>query len=143
MKNQPNSEVFIHLCCLLLRVFEIFTSPHPLLANGNCTQKDIKISILTRSEMLLVNSIISWSWSNTGCKLRSGATLPMLVVLFYGSDWWRRPMKNKIKKINAFHDGCNIYWPNKISDEELCRRTNRINMSSLVITMVWLYPENI
>ena len=48
-------------------------------------------------------------------------------VLLYGFEWWRI-VKRDINKVNAFHNSClrricNIFWPNKISNNDLYRKT--------------------
>ena len=53
-------------------------------------------------------------------------------VLLYGSECWR-VVKEEMNKLNAFHNGClrkicNIYWPNKISNEDLYIKTGCNNI---------------
>ena len=54
-------------------------------------------------------------------------------VLLYGSECWRI-IKSDVDKVNAFHNGClrricNIYWPQKISNENLYKKTGCKNIS--------------
>ena len=54
-------------------------------------------------------------------------------VLLYGSECWRIT-KGDMRKVDVFHNRClrkicNIYWPNKIRNVELHKKTDSMNMS--------------
>ena len=53
----------------------------------------------------------------------------VILVLLYGRQSWR-VNKNEMNKMNSFQTKyprmiCNIFWPNKISNEDLYRRLHR------------------
>ncbi|KAJ8399487.1 hypothetical protein AAFF_G00411990 [Aldrovandia affinis] len=53
-------------------------------------------------------------------------------VLLYGSECWR-VVESDMQKINAFHNGClrricRIFWPGRISNEDLYKNTNCRNV---------------
>ena len=62
-------------------------------------------------------------------------------VLLYGSECWRI-VKRDINKVNVFHNSClqricNIFWPNKISNNDLYQKTGCTSMD-LEIKKRWL-----
>ena len=53
-------------------------------------------------------------------------------MLLYGSECWRI-VKRDINKVNVFHNSClrricNIFWPNKISNNDLYQKTGCTSM---------------
>ena len=53
-------------------------------------------------------------------------------VLPYGAECWR-VVEGDMNKMSAFHNGClrricRIFWSNKISNEELCKKTKSQNV---------------
>ena len=52
----------------------------------------------------------------------------MKSVLLYGAECWRT-VETEINQLNAFHNRClrricNIYWPSKISNDDLFDKLN-------------------
>ena len=81
-------------------------------------------STLTKLEVLSVDSATSGSLSNTASKLRSGFTIAMSWLLFCVA----------LSTGDVFHyiglyRICHIYWLDKITNEELFKKTDGMNMS--------------
>ena len=79
-------------------------------------------STLTKLEVLSVDFATSGSLNNTGSKLRSGFTTAMSRLLFCvalcAGDHY-----------SGLHNICNIYWFDKVTKEELFKKTDGMNMS--------------
>ncbi|XP_068703948.1 uncharacterized protein [Montipora foliosa] len=59
----------------------------------------------------------------------ASTTLNVKSVLLYGSECWRT-VKRDINKVSVFHNSClrkicNIFWPNKICNNDLYKKTGR------------------
>lgn len=62
-------------------------------------------------------------------------------VLLYGSETWRRTRK-ALQKIQAFINGClrrifNIWWPEKIRNEELWQRGEQQPVGEKILRRKW------
>lgn len=91
-----------------------------LLSKDNAAAKDIKprlgkaCSAFARPQPIWKSA--QFSLSNVKC------------VLLYGSECWS-VIKSGMKKIEVFHNNClrricNIFWPERISNAELYKKTN-------------------
>ena len=81
-------------------------------------------STLTKLEVLSVDSATSGSLRNTASKLRSGFTTAMSRLLFCVAL-----STGDVFHYSALHRICNIYWLDKITNEELFKKTDGMNMS--------------
>ena len=65
----------------------------------------------------------------------------VLSTLLYGSECWRMT-KCDAKKLSTFHTTClrkilRIFWPNKISNENLLERCNTEDLETLITRRRW------
>jgi len=81
-------------------------------------------STLTKLEVLSVDSATFGSPSNTGSKLRSGFTTAMSRLLFCVAV-----SAGDVFHYSGLHRICNIYWLDKITNEELFKKTDSMNTS--------------
>ena len=81
-------------------------------------------STLTKLEVLSVDFATSGSLNNTDSKLRSGFTTAMSRLLFCVAL-----STGDVFYYNGLHRICNIYWLDKITNEELFKKTDGMNMS--------------
>ena len=71
----------------------------------------------------------------------------MKSVLIYGAECWRT-VETEINQLNAFHNRClrricNIYWPNKISNDDMYAKTECYSMATEVkIKVSRTYAQN-
>ena len=106
---------------------EDFTYLGSLVSKENATQKDIKARLgKAHSVFVRLQSI----WKSKQYSLRTKVRLynsNVKSVLLYGSECWRVTVSD-MKRIDAFHNRClrkicRIFWPERISNEELHRVT--------------------
>ena len=99
----------------------------------NSVQKDISARInKARNSYGSLHNI----WKSNVYRLKTKVGLfnsNVISVLLYGCQIWR-VNKNDIHKLDVFQTKylrriCNILWPNKISNEDLNRRTNSLPIS--------------
>ena len=118
----------IHLKGKILEDVEEFTYLGSTVDNTGGTDKDVKARIgKARTAFTLLGKI--WKARNIAekTKLRIFNT-NVKSVLLYGAETWKMT-KGLQKKLQVFINRClrrilKIYWPRKISNEELWRRTN-------------------
>ncbi|KAL9952828.1 hypothetical protein ACROYT_G040141 [Oculina patagonica] len=106
---------------------EEFTYLGSLVAKDSAARKDIKARLgKARGAFARLQPV----WRSKQYSLRTKLRLYNSIVkpvLLYGAECWR-VVKSDMNKINAFHNGClrricRIFWPNKISNEELYKKT--------------------
>ncbi len=111
---------------------EEFTYLGSLLSKDNACSRDIGIRLgKARSTFACLQTI----WKSKQYSLKTKIQLynsNVKSVLLYGSECWR-VVESDMKKINSFHNGClrkicRIFWPEKISNEDLYRKTNCRNV---------------
>ena len=111
---------------------EEFTYLGSLLSKDNACSGDISIRLgKARSTFASLQTI----WKSKQYSLKTKLQLynsNVKSVLLYGSECWR-VIESDMKKINAFHNGClrkicRIFWPEKISNEDLYKKTNCRNV---------------
>ena len=106
---------------------EEFTYLGSLVAKDNAAQKDIKARLgKARGAFARLQPVWKSKQFSLGTKLRLYNSV-VKPVLLYGAECWR-VIKSDMNKINAFHNGClrricRIFWPNKISNKELYKKT--------------------
>ena len=76
----------------------------------------------------------------TGTKLRLYQSC-ILSTLLYGSECWRMT-ETDLSKLRSFHTTClrkilRIFWPRKITNEELLRRCNQEDMATIITQKRW------
>ena len=99
----------------------------------NAAQKDIKARL---GKARTAFSILRPIWKSNLCSLKTKIKLfnsNVKSVLLYGSECWRI-IQSDMKKIESFYHGClrkicKIFWPNKISNRNLLKKTNCKNIS--------------
>ncbi len=110
-----------------LEFVEDFTYPGSLLSNDSGASNDIK------TRLGKTQGAFSQLWPIWRSKQYSLKTKMVLYnsnvksVLLYGSESWRA-VKTDMRRMEVFHNGClrricQIFWPNKISNNELYKKT--------------------
>ena len=116
-----------------LETVEDFTYLGSLISSDNGARKDIKTRLnKARGSFSRLRNI----WRSKQYSLKTKFKLynsNVKSVLLYGSECWRI-VKSDVNKVNAFHNGClrricNIYWPQKISNVNLYRKTGCKNIA--------------
>ena len=106
---------------------EEFTYLRSVISTDNSAQKDIKARLnKARCAFSRLRSI----WKSKQYSLKTKVRIynsNVKSVLLYGSECWRI-VKRDINKVNVFHNSClrricNIFWPNKISNNDLYQKT--------------------
>ena len=104
-----------------------------MISSDNGAKKDIKARLnKARGSFSRLRNI----WRSKQYSLKTKLKLynsNVKSVLLYGSECWRI-VKSDVAKVNAFHNGClrkicNIYWPQKISNVNLYRKTGCKNIA--------------
>ena len=113
-----------------------FTYLGSIVTNGDGAKEDTKARLgKARGAFIRLKKI--WKSTsigrNTKMMLYNSCVLP---VLLYGAECWRMTEKD-INKLSSFHNGClrrilKIFWPVKISIENLHEITNSTNMRSIL-----------
>ena len=106
---------------------EDFTYLGSLISKDNGAKKDIHARLSKARGAFARHQTI---WKSRQYNVRTKIRLynsNVKFVLMYGSECWR-VVKGDMDKINVFHNGCLrkiccIFWPNKVSNEELYRKT--------------------
>ena len=103
----------------------LWTSSHTWGVSSAKTMGRRKISRLDLGKLVVHSPHSSPSGSQTSTVLRPRSASNVKSVLLYGSECWR-VIKSYISK--SFHNGClrkicRIFWPNKISNRDLYRKT--------------------
>jgi hypothetical protein len=107
---------------------EEFTYLGSIVDKNGGTEKDIK-SRISKAQIAFQSLHKIWQLNNLSLtKLRLFNT-NVKSALLYGAEMWKTT-KNLINKIQAFINRClrrilKIHWPEKISNEELYRKTNQ------------------
>ena len=136
-----------------LKCIEDFTFLASLISNNNGAHKDIQACLnIAKGAFSRLRNI----WKSRQYSLKTKIRLynsNVKAVLLYGSECWRIT-KDDTRKVDVFHNGClrkicNIYWPNKILNVELHKKTDSMNMSLEIKNrrLLWLghvlrMPEN-
>ena len=103
-----------------------------MISRDNSAQKDIKARLnKARCAFSRVKNIWKSKQYSLSTKVRIYNS-NVKSVLLYGSECWRI-VKKDINKVNAFHNSClrricNIFWPNKISNNDLYQKTGCTSM---------------
>jgi hypothetical protein len=108
---------------------EEFTYLGSIVDKNGDTEKDIKSRI---SKAQIAFQSLRKIWQSNNLSLRTKLRLfntNVKSVLLYGAETWKTT-KNLTNKIQAFINRClrrilKIHWPEKISNEELYRKTNQ------------------
>ena len=118
-----------------------FTYPGSIVTSDGGTEEDIMARLgKARGAFTRLNKI--WKSTNisrkTKVRLYNSCVLP---VLLYGAECWRMIEKD-INKISSFRNGClrrilKIFWPVKISNENLHEITNSTNMRAILKKYRW------
>ena len=116
-----------------LECIEDFTYLGSLISNDNGAHKDIQARLNTARGAF---SRLSNIWKSKQYSLKTKIRLynsNVKDILLYGSECWRIT-KGDMRKVDIFHNRClrkicNIYWPNKIPNVELHKKTDSMNMS--------------
>jgi len=104
-----------------------FTYLGSIISKDNAAQKDIQARLgKTRGAFVRLKSIWKSTQYSTGTKIKL-YNIVVKPVLLYGSECWR-VTQNDMKKISVFHNRClrricRIFWPMKVSNTELFRRS--------------------
>ena len=106
---------------------EDFTYLGSLISKDNGARKDIQ-SRLAKARRAFAQ--LQTIWKSKQYSLKTKLRLynsNVKSVLLYGSECWR-VVKSDMDKISAFHNGCLrklccIFWPRKVSNEDLYRQT--------------------
>ena len=110
-----------------LEHIEEFTYLGSVISTDNSAQKDIKARL---NKARCAFSRLKNIWKSKQYSLKTKVRIynsNVKSVLLYGSECWRI-VKRDINKVNAFHNSClrricNIFWPNKISNNDLYQKT--------------------
>ena len=116
-----------------LECVEDFSYLGSLISTEFGTQKDIKARL---NKARGVFSQLRNIWKSKQYSLKTKLRLynsNVKAVLLYGSECWR-VTREDMRKVDVFHNSClckicNIFWPNRISNEELCKKTGSSHMS--------------
>ncbi|KAK2154488.1 hypothetical protein NP493_2181g00005 [Ridgeia piscesae] len=98
-----------------------------LISKDNGGQKDIKARLgKARCAFAKLQNIWKSNQYTTKTKIRLYNS-NVKSILLYGSECWR-VVKGDMAKVDAFHNRClrkicRIFWPNKISNVDLCKKT--------------------
>ena len=110
-----------------LEFVQDFTYLGSLISKDNGGQKDIK-ALLSKARCAFAKLQNIWKSNKytTKRKIRLYNS-NVKSILLYGSECWR-VVKGDMAKIDAFHNGClrkicRIFWPNKISNVDLYKKT--------------------
>ena len=114
--NTENKE-----CCLLGDLNII------IISTDNSAQKDIKARL---NKARFTFSRLKNIWKSKQYNLKTKVRIynsNVKSVLLYGAECWRI-VKIDMNKLSAFHNSClrkicNIYWPNKITNDNLYQKT--------------------
>ena len=115
-----------------LAYVEEFTYLGSLLSKDNACSRDVAIRLgKARNTFACLQTI----WKSKQYSLKTKIQLynsNVKSVLLYGSECWR-VIESDMNKINSFHNGClrkicRIFWPEKISNKDLYRKTNCRNV---------------
>ena len=110
-----------------LEFVQDFTYLGSLISKDNGGQKDIKARLgKARCAFAKLQNIWKSNKYTTKTKIRLYNS-NVKSILLYGSECWR-VVKGDMAKIDAFHNGClrkicRIFWPNKISNVDLYKKT--------------------
>ena len=110
-----------------LEFVQDFTYLGSLISKDNGGQKDIKARLgKARCAFAKLQNIWKSNQYTTKTKIRLYNS-NVKSILLYGSECWR-VVKGDMAKIGAFHNGClrkicRIFWPNKISNVALYKKT--------------------
>jgi hypothetical protein len=111
-----------------------FTYLGSLISSDNGVKKDIQARLgKARSAFARLRPV----WRSSQYSLKTKAKLynsNVKSVLLYGSECWR-VTKSDMNKIDVFHNSClrqicRIFWPQKISNEELYKKTGCKNVTT-------------
>ena len=111
---------------------EEFTYLGSVISTDNSAQKDIKARL---NKARCAFSRLRNIWKSKQYSLKTKVHIynsNVKSVLLYGSECWRI-VKRDINKVNVFHNSClrricNIFWPNKISNNDLYQKTGCTSM---------------
>ena len=97
-----------------------------------------------RGAFIRLKSILKSTNTSRKTKLYNSCVLP---VLLYGAECWRMIEKD-INKLSSFHNGylrgiLKIFWPVKISNENLHEITNSTNMRAILKKYRWRWIGHI
>ena len=121
--------VCVYMCCdiFYLCVRACITYLGSLISKDNGGQKDIKARLgKARCAFAKLQNIWKSNQYTTKTKIRLYNS-NVKSILLYGSECWR-VVKGDMAKIDAFHNRClrkicRIFWPNKISNVDLYKKT--------------------
>jgi len=123
----PESQVNINN--IQLDYVENFTYLGSIISKDNTAQKDIKSRLgKARNSFAILRPI----WKSNQYTLKTKMKIfnsNVKSVLLYASECWRI-IQSDLKKIEGcIRKICRIFWPNKISNEELFKKTGCCNIS--------------
>ena len=115
-----------------IKKVEKFTYLGSVLSSDNGTKCDIESRL---SKARFAFSQLSTIWRSNKYSLKTKLRLynsNVKSVMLYGSECWR-VVQSEMNKVSAFHNTClrricKIFWPNRISNEDLFIRTNSRNI---------------
>lgn len=110
-----------------------FTYLGSLISSNNGAKKDIKARLKKARGAF---SRLCPIWSSKVYRFKTNIRLyksNLMLLLLYGSECWR-VVKSEMSKVDAFHNGClskisNIFWSNKIPNENLYRKMGCKNIA--------------
>ena len=110
-----------------LEQVEDFTYLGSIISTDNSGQKDIKARF---NKARFTFSRLKNIWKSKQYNLKTKVRIynsNVKSVLLYGAEYWRI-FKTDMNKLSAFHNSClrkicNMYWPNKITNDNLYQKT--------------------
>jgi ribosomal protein L31E len=125
----------------ILEEVESFTYLGSVVDKTGGTDADVKTRIgKARTAFVMLGKIWKTNNISTATKIRIFNS-NVKSVLLYGAETWKTT-KTMLKKIQAFVNRClrrilHIWWPNKITNEELWRKTNEKPILEQIRSRKW------
>lgn len=120
---------------------EHFTYLGSIIRKDGGAEEDIKRRLnKARNVMRIMNNIWKSAQYSTHTKLKLYRSC-VISTLMYGSECWRMT-KSDAAKLSSFHTTClrkilRIFWPRKISNNDLLQRCNMEDMEMLITKRRW------